>query len=399
MRWREWSLDVQDAWLDVCSRPFRSALSAIGICVGVLALVAMMSITGGAREEALAGAQSLGLDKIRVERLTSTEFTRSGGLTVRDADTLNRESGVAVLATYFHRQADLVVQSALTQRQVTRLAVPPDFFAMEDLDVLYGAPWLAGTEAGTCCIAGSELARDLGLQLGQSMLVNGQACTVAGILAAHAPLVTEGTGLSAIDFDRSIFVPFMSWAGRDSGAPVSGLIVKVSPDQEFHEAVTAITTALRQAHFGEQEFLVVVPRALAAQVDETQQLFTLIMSAIAGLALLVGGIGIANSLLATVAEQTREIGLRMAVGASARRVLTLYVLQAIWICAIGAVAGAVAGLLVAVTVQVMAEWQVHLSVLSVPVGVVFALITGMISASYPALRASRMSAAEALVDR
>ena len=175
--------------------------------------------------------------------------------------------------------------------------------------------------------------------------------------------------------------------------------MKVAADQAFHDAITAITTALTRAHFGEQEFLVVVPRALAAQVDETQQLFTLIMSAIAGLALLVGGIGIANSLLATVAEQTREIGLRMAVGASARRVLTLYVLQAIWICAIGAAAGAVAGLLVAVTVQVMAEWQVHLSMLSVPVGIVFALITGMISACYPALRASRMSAAEALVDR
>ncbi len=399
MHSREWSLDLQDAWLDVCSRPFRSALSAIGICVGVLALVAMMSITDGAREEALAGAESLGLDKIRVEPVTPTGFSRAGGLTVRDADSLNRESGVAILATYFHRQADVVVQSARSQRQVVRLAVPADFFVLEDLAALYGVPWQDNTDVSASCIAGSQLARDLELQLGQSMLVEERACTVTGILAPHAPLVTEGTGLSAIDFNRSIFVPFSAWAGRDSGHAVSGLIVQVSSEQAFDEAVAAVSAALVRTHFSDQDFLLVVPRALAAQVDETQQLFTLIMSAIAGLALLVGGIGIANSLLATVAEQTREIGLRMAVGASAQRVLTLYVFQAVWICAIGGVVGAVLGLVLAATVQVLAQWQVHLSLLSVPVGVVFALFTGAISASYPAFRASRMSAAEALVDR
>ena len=385
--------------MDVCSKPFRSALSMIGICVGVLALVAMMSITGGAREEALAGAQSLGLDKIRIESLTSTAATRSGGLTAGDVDTIVRDSGVAVLATYFHRQADVEVQSALTTLRRTRLAVPENFFDLEALSIDQGIPWSEHMTGASSCIVGSQLARDLALRLGQTVLFDEQACTVTGILAPRAPLVTEGTGLSAIDFNRTLFVTFSSWGGRHTGTPVSGLIVQVNHEEAFEAAVTAVTDALLRAHVGEREFIVVVPRALAEQVDETQQLFTLIMSAIAGLALLVGGIGIANSLLATVAEQTREIGLRMAVGANSQRVLSLYVLQAIWVCAIGGVVGSVLGLLVAVTVQLLAGWQVHLSVISVPVGVGFALVTGTISACYPAFRASRLSAAEALVDR
>ena len=374
--------------------------SARQAVLGVLALVAMISITAGAREEALVGAQSLGLDKLRIEAVAEAREGRSGrsrGLTSDDARSIDMFSGVDVQTTYFDKQAGASVQTDAGTLLADRLAVPIGFFDMEALSIAQGVMWPDGS-SGSACMLGAGLAQALRAAVGQTLIVDGRPCMVSGVLAPHARLVTEGTGLSAIDFDQSIYLPFQVLAGQFSHVPVSGLITRVAETERFEMAVAAVSRTLSEAHAGEEDFIVVVPRALAAQVDETQRLFALVMSTIAGLALLVGGIGIANSLLATVAEQTREIGLRMAVGATAHRVLVLYVFHALWICSIGAVSGALLGLAVASGVQIFAGWSVQLSVVSVGVGVFFALLTGVLSAAYPALRASRMSAAEALID-
>lgn len=397
MRWSDFTLDLQDAWRDIRCRPFRSMLSAIGISVGVLSLVAMMSITSGARETALVAAESLGLDKIRIERGASEVSGRSIGLSLGDVAAVSRESGVDVQVAYYDRRRTVRVQANDVEVQAPLFAVSDLFFALEELTFARGLPWPEGA-APDRCVIGAELARGLAAAPGEMLVVVDFVCPVAGVLEAHPALVTEGTGLSAIEFDNSVFLPFGMLHGRFPDAPLTGLVVRVGRDENFARAVTAVTSELTKAHAGQRDFVVVVPMALADQVDDTQRLFTLIMSAIAGLALLVGGIGIANSLLATVAEQTREIGLRMAVGATAERVLSLYVLHALCLCGAGAVVGSVLGLLLAVTVQSFAGWQVSLSLTSVLVGVTFALITGALSASYPALRAARMSAAVALLD-
>ncbi len=397
MHLREIMLDLQDAWADIRSRPFRSALSAIGICVGVLSLVAMLSITGGAREEALAGAESLGLDKIRIEASTREEGARSAGLIAGDGATLLQETALNMRLAYFERTLNATVQADNARLTATRFAVSPEFFNVEALTFEHGLPW-PDREPALNCVVGATLARELNAVPGDTLVVNDSACTLTGTLAAHPALVTEGTGLSAIDFDTSVFVPYSALRGTYPRTRITSLVVQIAAEENFENAVREISRTLREAHEDEQDFTVVVPRALAAQVDETQSLFTLIMSAIAGLALLVGGIGIANNLLATIAEQTREIGLRMAVGAPPQRVLALYVLHALCICAVGAFVGAFLGLAVAGAVQTIADWRIHLSVPAVLVGVAFALLTGVLSASYPALRASRMSPAAALID-
>ncbi|MEM7098418.1 MAG: ABC transporter permease [Pseudomonadota bacterium] len=395
MPWYDIFEDFHDAWRDVCSRPFRSCLSAIGISVGVLALVAMISITSGAREQALAGAESLGLNTIRIESIVGELPQES--LTVGDATRVMNLSGKSLQATYFYRQVGKRVQGPNDNLNVDVMAVPSSFYAVEQLEVARGA-LPADDLHPDACVAGASMAIILALEVGDLLVVNDNPCRVAAIAAPRDRLITEGTGLSAIDFNASIFVPFSSIAGRSQQAGVTGVIVRVAKDNQVTEKTALVRQALSQGHGKDANFLIVIPRQLASQVSETQQLFTFIMSALAGLALIVGGIGVANSLLATVAEQTREIGLRMAVGATANRVLRLYLFHALWISSFGALFGAIVGLAVASAIQVFAGWHVYLSVTSVLVGITFALVTGGLSATYPALRAANMSAARALIE-
>jgi putative ABC transport system permease protein len=157
-----------------------------------------------------------------------------------------------------------------------------------------------------------------------------------------------------------------------------------------------ISEYLAVRHRGVRDYSLVVPVKLLRESQQTQSLFSLVMGSIAGLSLLVGGVAVMNVMLANISEQTHEIGLRMAVGASRRRIISLYLFHSMLLSLAGGVTGLAGGIVLAMLIETYAGWSVAFSTLSLLLGPLSALVTGVIFGLHPALRAAALNPALAL---
>ena len=402
--------DIEDAWLDIRRRPMRSLLSGLGVGIGVAALVAMLSIGAGAERKSMQKFRSLGLQTIRIENASSeirqtdrSMLNLSQGLSEHDLRALQRafarEAGVAGLARENHVKS---VSSGL-ETQAILLGVTPGWTRAERLELAWGRfIWPADEKAGRrVCLVGASIARALRLRPRSAMRADGTPCVVIGALKPKGRLLTEGTGLSSLDFDRAIAVPLSAFPRRHTfgnARALDGIVIRMRGRDERRLLAIAEKAEglLKRNHHGVRDYRLVVPLKLLRQAKETQRTFALVMDSIAALSLLVGGIGIMNVMLANIAEQTREIGLRMAVGAPPGRIVSLYLTHAAAISIGGGAWGVLAGMLLALLVQFYAGWSVAFSPLSLLLAPGFALATGLIFGAYPALRASSLQPARAL---
>ena len=391
---------------DLVQRPVASALSTLGIAIGVAALVAMLSIGEGAKEEALKQIVSLGMNTIRLEDNLNQVIQQdrqkaniSQGISESDIAFLQSWlQGRARLAWYYRRD-ELTAFGARSETHVTALGVSPLWSAIEDIAIARGRPFSEIDKHGARrCLLGSKVALDLALAVGDSLRLGGELCNVIGVLKAKGALLTEGTGLSTLNFDTAVILPVAAFGGLQSSRRYQGVLVQSRADDEVE--IMALSQQLVQVlgsrHRGIVDVRVVVPLTLLKKARDTQRLFSAVMGTIAGLTLLVGGVGIMNIMLANISEQTREIALRRAVGADANRILMLYLSHSCLLTGLGSVAGVVLGVMLALTVQGAAGWAVAFSVFGLTVGPVFALLVGLMFGYYPARRASRLNVSSAL---
>lgn len=403
-------LDCKDAWLSLRRRLARSFLSGLGIGIGVLALVAMLSIGEGAKHKALKKIGSLGVNTIRIEyAVPDTTFgganirNLSQGLTRSDADRVATWLGGMGDLGYYARRNSVFVTSGLQSSSATVIGVSARWFSAERVRLDEGRPFVPDDmiQMRRVCVAGNRIGSTLRLKPGETIRVHNEPCTLIGVLRQRGRLLTEGTGLSTLDFDALVVMPYESFPFRKvmgGDRLLDGLIVRLNDDNEQRIVSTAryIDELLRVEHRGVQDYRLVVPVNLLREARETQLLFRLIMGSIAGLSLLVGGIGVMNIMLANVSEQTREIGLRMALGAPRSRIVSLYLWHSMLLCLVGGVLGLVGGILAALAVQNYAGWAVAFSGFALVLGPLFAVVTGLVFGLHPALRAASLDPAVAL---
>jgi putative ABC transport system permease protein len=179
-------------------------------------------------------------------------------------------------------------------------------------------------------------------------------------------------------------------------APLDELVVRVRRGRSPGETATLIRALLDRLHAGTSDYEIVVPEALLEQARRTQRLFNIVMGSIAGISLLVGGIGIMNIMLATVLERTREIGIRRAVGARRSDIRSQFVIESFAISAIGGAAGIVVGILLARAVASYAEWPTVITPWSLLLSTGVSLAVGLASGIFPATQAASLDPIEAL---
>jgi len=393
------------------SHALRSALSVLGIIFGVGAVIAMLSIGAGAEKEALEIIDAMGLrnvivrDKIFDRDDEKQEVRRkSAGLSLRDAEAIrDAVPGVErVIArievdpwktlTSGGRAKPKVVGVSHQYPHLVRLPLREGrFFDQRDEETY-----------AQVCVIGDGVRRELfgfDAALGRPLKINDTWLTVIGVLAPRGgPREVQGVTLASTEND--VYLP-VTVAERKFGrpplkSPLDELIVSMAPGAPVQESSAVISSLLDRLHGGAADYTITVPEALLEQSRKTQRLFDIVMGTIAGISLLVGGIGIMNIMLATVLERTREIGVRRALGARQVDIRNQFVIESFTITAAGGLLGIAMGIAIANGVAVYAGWKTIVTAWSIVLSVGVSVAVGLVFGIYPAMRAARLDPIESL---
>jgi putative ABC transport system permease protein len=387
----------------------RSVLTMLGVIIGVGAVIAMVSLGAGAQSRVAEQIQSLGSNLIVVRAGAATQGAARLGrgsrasLTEDDARALRDVAGVVAVAPIV--RGTLQAEYASLNSATTLYGVTPEYLEARDWNVVAGRILTADDVVGTAKVAliGQSLAEDLfdGAEaLGQIVRLAKMPFTVVGVLEP------KGQSNSGSDQDDVILVPISTakkqvlGVGRGSPGSVHSIAVKVASAEEMKGTEEGMRRLLRDRHRirpnEEDDFSLRNLADILEAQEESSRVLTLLLAAIASVSLVVGGIGIMNVMLMSVIERTREIGVRMAVGARARDILTQFLLEAVTLSVIGGALGAAVGIGASLAIGYFAGWTIVVRPAAVILAVGFAGAVGVFFGFYPARKAARLDPIEAL---
>jgi putative ABC transport system permease protein len=380
----------------------RSSLSILGVVFGVAAVVAMSSVGEGARRETLAQIASLGIDTVTVRpRPPEPDEKTPAALPAAAAASLGRVvPGVRAVAPVRvaelqadagGRHADVIaIGTTPAYREATRLAVAAGRF-LADVDE---------ADRKRVAVLGASAARalfPLGSPLGETVRLGGDWYQVVGVLEGRASPRGRGAAIRGHDLNRSVLVPLPA---LDRGADrrpdgVDEIVFRVATPEAVVPGAGVALALVRRATGGEP-IEVIVPREILRQRERTQRVFNVVTGAVAAISLLVGGIGIMNIMLASVAERTREVGVRRALGARRRDVAAQFLVESSLLTVTGGLLGSALGLVGSALIQVFAGWPTAVHPLMLVAALVVALAVGIGFGFYPAWHAAGLDPVEAL---
>jgi putative ABC transport system permease protein len=402
--WRE---AVEELW----RRRLRTLLTLLGLIFGVGAIVAMQAVGEGSRREALQLVESLGLRNLIAEARPQDEDTlketraRSLGLSMADA-----RAALAVVPGADKVAAEKAIKthsvfSDTGSSDAQASGVSADYFELSSLHVASGRALDAADEDALAAVAvlGHQAAADLfpaGDAVGHDVKVNHVWLQVVGVLADRDLGKQQFEGVQLGAESNQVFLPLASALARfkfqENEDQVDRFLLRLDDPERLAAGARVLSAVLDQRHAGMPDYTLVVPQQLFRQNQKTQRIFQIVMGAIAGVSLLVGGIGIMNIMLANVLERRREIGLLRALGARRNDVVAQFLREAAVICIVGALLGLLFGLLLAYLIAAFAGWQVAWAPLPVLLSAAFCAAVGLAFGVYPARQASRLDPIAAL---
>jgi putative ABC transport system permease protein len=383
----------------------RTALSVLGIVIGIGAVIAMVAVATGAQRKVEREIASIGDDWLTIWYMGMTRggVHRDQALPLNqtrdDAEAIERECSAVRAASPTNRVPAQVISSYGNYRTGV-MGVYPSFFDIRRWKCTAGRGIEADdmqTQAKVCCVgltAATELFGSVS-PIGEEIRVNKNAFTVVGVLEP------KGVGSDGRDFDDIILFPFNSFQRLIAGNEPSGtLFAAAKAGLPLAVAKEQIRVLLRQRHRladTDEDSFRIMDRSLTAQANAAAtNTFNLLLTSIASISLIVGGVGIMNIMLVSVTERTREIGLRMAIGAYGTQILGQFLCEAIMLCMIGGLLGFGLGCGLAQAVAAKYQWEVEVSYWMAGVAIGFATLVGVFFGFYPAWRASRLDPITAL---
>jgi len=383
----------------------RSVLTALGIIIGVGAVIAMVSIGNGAKAQVEQQIASLGENVILIfsGSVTSsgirTGWGSAGTLKIEDAEAIRHEvPGVIAVSEEVISTRQV---SAGNQNWFTRVyGESPEYFDIRQWPLSNGASFTGQDvrSSNKVCVIGRTTASQVfGSEdpIGQVLRIQGVPFLVTGVLTPKG-LSPQGT-----DQDDIVIMPYTSAMKRViGGSTLRGINIQVASPNDLAPAQQQITELLRQRHNiragRDDDFTVRNQQEIAETATATSRIMALLLGAIASVSLIVGGIGIMNIMLVSVTERTREIGVRLAVGAHGRDILTQFLIEAVTLSAIGGAIGILLGLGASRMLSVFAHWPTLISIPSIIAAFFVSAAVGIFFGFYPAREAARLDPIEAL---
>ncbi len=417
------------------SNKMRAGLTMLGIIFGVAAVIAMMSIGEGAKQETLQQIELMGTNNIIINKTAvkqtgqKSKASFSPGLTLQDAKTIKE---LNPLVQYITPQRDINarVQYKSNVYETKLIGTTPDYLQTFNSRVIDGSFFKSFhlDNYSNVCVIGAGVKDKLFRfenPINKKIKIGDLWFDVIGVVAPKNVTSSGIKGLGLRNFNEDIYLPittmmykmekveasqqmmngvFVVIRGGSSSEQanvvdrnsVDQLTVKVKDSNSLKEAANLVNRILDRVHYGVKDFEVILPEQLLEQKQKTQRIFNVVMGAIAGISLLVGGIGIMNIMLANILERTREIGVRRAVGATRFDVLYQFLYEALTISVLGGLLGIALGFLLTSLISTYAEWKTIISPFSVVLAFVVSVATGLIFGIYPAKKAADKNPIESL---
>jgi putative ABC transport system permease protein len=396
-----WFETIRLAWRAISRNLLRSFLTVLGVVIGVAAVIAMVTVGNGTTAQVHQELSRLGTNTLFVRpgqwgpgRASSEakRFTDADVAAIRDQIT-----GLRAVAPINRGTATVIAGGQ--NRSTSVIGTTNDYLVAQDWDLALGRNFLPSEERGTAaCLIGQTVRRELfgsADPVGQTIRVSNIACPVIGVLS------TKGQSGMGDDQDDTILMPLKLHQRRIGGTTmISSITLSAEEGVSTSKVQADVENLLRErrriALGRDDDFSVNDMTQIASAMTGTTTLLTGLLGAVAAVSLLVGGIGIMNIMLVSVTERTREIGIRLAIGALEGQVLTQFLVEAVMLSAFGGVTGILAGLGLAYGVVNLLNVPFVPSPVIIATAFAFSALIGVIFGYFPARRAAQLNPIEAL---
>ncbi len=398
---------LREAWSAMGANRLRTFLTMLGLVIGVGAVVLMMAIGQGAQTLVREAVATMGSNLfIVLSGGTTAGGARTGSgtaptLTLADAEAIGELPSVAAVAPTQYGSAQLVYGAANWNTQV--MGVTPSYLEVREWRLVAGQPF---TEADVRAVARVALLGQTVVKqmfgdedpVDKTVRIRNSPYLVLGVLAA------KGQSFDGRDQDDTVLVPLTTAQRKLYGSSFPGtvrfMMVKALSEEAMPRAERAIDALLRARHRippdGEADFTIRNLSAVADVQAQTTRVMSILLGAVASVSLVVGGIGIMNIMLVSVTERTREIGIRMAIGARRRDVLLQFLLESLIVSVIGCLIGVILGVAAALLVSRVTQMTVVVTAVAIGLAFLVAAAVGVFFGFYPARKAADLKPIEAL---
>ncbi len=393
---------IRVALASIGANKMRSLLTMLGIVIGVAAVITMVALGTGAQRAVQAQIDALGTNVLTV-RAGQAMFrgARSGTTRLTVDEALAVGSGAeSILAVAPEMSSNLQIEYGRTNANVRVTGTTPEFYEVNNHTLAIGRFFDAQDNEGRrrVAVVGGDVPKLLGTT---ALALVGQKISIANNTFEVVGVVEPKGGSSWFNQDEQIFVPIYTAQFRLMGTDrIRSFNATVIDGATTMLAMAQIEEIMRREHrlrVGEDNDFWVMDRAeLMGTRQETTETFTYLLAGIALVSLLVGGIGIMNIMLVSVTERTREIGIRMALGATRGAVMTQFLLEALVLCLVGGLIGIALGIGASQLLSSLANWNTSVSGAAVAMAVIFSLSIGLFFGIWPARKAARLNPIDAL---
>jgi len=410
IRFHKLSKMMKISFRSLLQHKLRASLSIFGIICGVMAFLTMISIGEGARRKIINQIEQLGIKNIYVRAVALTEEQKlradehlSKGLSVYDADRIR--SGCRYIGDVgYLKEVKQALRDSGISPQIA--AISSNYSELLNLSIAQGR-FIRDSDIrykSLICVAGDDVAKSLGAKgkIGSYIRIEDQLFKIVGILSRSDKEIKQSSVMSARNHNQMIFIPTgtqqpeIQSVQKKNEAELTEIVAQTINTDVVVKAGSIIARILELSHKNIDDYQIVIPQELLRQAEKTQRTFNITLGAIAGISLLVGGVGIMNIMLATVTERTKEIGVRRAIGATQQDIVIQFLTESVMLTVIGGIAGIGIGAAAVRIVSAFAGWDTAVTLFAIAVPLLMSVLLGIFFGLYPAFRAAKMDPVAAL---